>query len=283
MKLASYTLSGGASYGVVEGDGVIDIGRRLGARASSLRAAIAADALAEIADMARGAKTDYALAEVKLLPPLPDAGKLICVGRNYKAHVGEIAGAPLPRFPRLFVRFNDTVVGHDSPITLSKLSSHYDYEGELALVIGKHGRHIPRERALEHVCGYSCFNEACFRDFQFEHSLTAGKNFAASGSFGPWLVTADEIPDPTQLELRTRLNGVEMQHARTDGMIFDIPYILAYVSGFTPLSPGDVIVTGTPEGVGFVRKPPLWMKGGDTVEVEISTIGVLRNKVVAET
>lgn len=282
MKLASYTVSGHASYGVVEGDGVIDMGRRLGARAPGLRAAIAAGALGEIANAARGAKPDYALAEVKLLPPLPDAGKLICVGRNYKAHVAEGAMA-LPKFPSLFVRFNDTVVGHESPIVRAKLSSHYDYEGELALVIGKPGRHIPRERALEHVCAYSCFNEACFRDYQFEHSLTAGKNFAASGAFGPWLVTVDEIPDPTQLELRTRLNGVEVQHARTDGMIFDIPYIIAYLSGFTPLGSGDVIVTGTPEGVGFARKPPLWMKEGDTVEVEISKIGVLRNKVVAET
>ena len=185
-------------------------------------------------------------------------------------------------FPSVFVRFASSVVGHAQPIRLSRLSSDYDYEGELALVIGKAGRHISRERALDHVAGYACFNEACYRDFQFKHSLTVGKNFAASGSFGPWMTTADEIPDPATLELTTRLNGVQVQHASVSELIFDIPYLIAYLSGMTPLEPGDVIVTGTPEGVGFVRTPPLWMKAGDDVEVEISRIGVLRNRVEPE-
>lgn len=229
----------------------------------TLRSAIAAQALPEIAAAAKGARPDHALAQAALQVPVPDTGKMICVGRNYKAHVGEVEGAKPPKFPSLFVRFTSTVVGHESPITLSKLSSHYDYEGELALVIGKPGRHIARACALDHVFAYSCFNETCFRDYQLEHSLIAGKNFCGSGSFGPWLVTADEIPDPTQLTLRTRLNGTEVQHAPTGDMIFDIPYIISYLSGFTPFDPGDVIVTGTPDGVGFARKPPLWMKAGD--------------------
>jgi 2-keto-4-pentenoate hydratase/2-oxohepta-3-ene-1,7-dioic acid hydratase in catechol pathway len=280
MKLVSFTSSGRASYGVVVGDGLIDIGRRLGARFPTLRAAIAGDALAEIAAEANG-RADLQLSQVALLPPIPDAEKIVCAGRNYRGHVAEGAGK-LPEHPSLFLRLNNSVVGHGAALLRSKLSSDFDYEGELALVIGKGGRHIAQQHALRHIAGYSCFNEGCFRDIQFKHSLTAGKNFASSGSFGPWLVTADEIPDPTQLMLHTRLNGTEVQHTKTDDLIFDIPFLISYISGFTPLVAGDVVVTGTPEGVGFARKPPLWMKAGDTVEVEISKVGVLRNTVADE-
>lgn len=279
MKLASFTVSGRASYGVVVGDEIMDMGQRL--RYPSLRAALAADALGEIAAAARGGRIDHALAAVTLLAPIPDAEKIVCAGKNYRGHVAEGSGK-LPEHPSLFLRLNNSVVGDGGKLMRSKLSSDYDYEGELALVIGKGGRHIAGKDALSHIAGYSCFNEGCFRDIQFQHSLTAGKNFFASGSFGPWMVTADEIPDPTALMLHTRLNGAEVQHTRTDDLIFDIPYLIAYISGFTELVPGDVIVTGTPEGVGFARKPPLWMKAGDTVEVEISGIGTLRNLVVDE-
>jgi 2-keto-4-pentenoate hydratase/2-oxohepta-3-ene-1,7-dioic acid hydratase in catechol pathway len=279
MKLASFTASGRASYGVVVGDGVMDMGQRL--KYPTLRAAIAANALGEIAAATKGGKLDLSLSQVTLLAPIPDAEKIVCAGKNYRGHVAEGSGK-LPEHPSLFLRLNNSVVGHGGKLVRSKLSSDFDYEGELALVIGKGGRHIAQTDALSHIAGYSCFNEACFRDIQFKHSLTAGKNFFASGGFGPWMVTADEIPDPTALMLHTRLNGAEVQHTKTDDLIFDIPFLIAYISGFTELVPGDVIVTGTPEGVGFARKPPLWMKAGDTVEVDISGIGTLRNTVVDE-
>jgi 2-keto-4-pentenoate hydratase/2-oxohepta-3-ene-1,7-dioic acid hydratase in catechol pathway len=280
MKLASFTASGRQSYGVVVGDRLIDVGRKLGAKFPTLRGAIAGNALREIADLAKDG-ADLDLSQVTLLPPIPDAEKIVCAGRNYRGHVAEAAGK-LPEHPSLFLRLNNSIVGHNTALVRSKLSSEFDFEGELALVIGKGGRHIAQKDALAHIAGYSCFNEGCFRDIQFKHSLTAGKNFASSGSFGPWLITADEIPDPTQLMLHTRLNGAEVQHTKTDDLIFDIPFLISYISGFTPLVAGDVIVTGTPEGVGFARKPPLWMKAGDVVEVEISGIGVLRNSIVDE-
>jgi len=281
MKFASFEAAGRASYGAVIGDGLLDLSLRYGARFPTLRAAIAADALAGIAREVSGAKPDRAMSEVAFLPTIPDAGKIICIGRNYRAHVAEGGGKP-PEFPSVFIRFPGSQVGHEQPIRLSRLSTDYDYEGELALVIGKAARHVAKEDALSHVAGYTCFNESCYRDFQFKHSLTVGKNFAASGAFGPWMVTADEIPDPRELELTTRLNGVAVQHAFVEELIFDIPYLISYLSGVTLLEPGDVIVTGTPEGVGFARTPPLWMKAGDKVEVEISRIGVLRNHVLPE-
>jgi 2-keto-4-pentenoate hydratase/2-oxohepta-3-ene-1,7-dioic acid hydratase in catechol pathway len=278
MKLASYAVDGRPTWGAVIGDGLLDLGPSHGA---TLRAAIAAGALPAIAKEIAGARANRAQSSVTFLPTIPDAGKIICIGRNYKAHVAESGGKPL-EFPSVFIRLATSQVGHGQPIRLSKLSSDYDYEGELALVIGTGGRHIPRERALSHIAGYVCFNEACYRDFQFKHSLAVGKNFAQSGAFGPWMTTADEIPEPSELELTTRLNGVQVQHASVSELIFDIPYLVSYLSGITELVPGDVIVTGTPEGVGFARTPPLWLKSGDNVEVEISKIGVLRNRVEHE-
>jgi 2-keto-4-pentenoate hydratase/2-oxohepta-3-ene-1,7-dioic acid hydratase in catechol pathway len=278
MKLASYAVDGRPTWGAVIGDGLLDLGPSHGA---TLRAAIAAEALPAIAKEIAGARANRSQSSVEFLPTVIDADKIICIGRNYKAHVAEGGGKPL-EFPSVFIRLAASQVGHGQPIRLSKLSTDYDYEGELALVIGTGGRHIPRERALSHVAGYVCFNEACYRDFQFRHSLAVGKNFAASGSFGPWMTTADEIPDPRELELTTRLNGVQVQHASVSELIFDIPYLVSYLSGITELVPGDVIVTGTPDGVGFARTPPLWLKAGDNVEVEISRIGVLRNRVEHE-
>jgi len=278
MKLASYAVDGRPTWGAVVGDGLVDLAPKHGA---TLRAAIASGALPGIAKDIAGARASRPLSSVTFVPTIPDADKIICIGRNYKAHVAESGGKPL-EFPSVFIRLTTSQVGHGQPIRLSKLSSDYDYEGELALVIGTGGRHIPRERALSHIAGYVCFNEACYRDFQFKHSLTVGKNFARSGSFGPWMTTADEIPDPAALELTTRLNGVQVQHASVSELIFDVPYLVSYLSGMTELVPGDVIVTGTPEGVGFARTPPLWLKAGDDVEVEISRIGILRNRVEHE-
>lgn len=281
MKLVSYTIERKASYGALEGDGVADLGAVLGERHPTLREAIAASAFATGARRLLAGAPRIALDRVKLLPPIPNPDKIVCIGLNYRAHAAE-AGLKVPEFPALFLRLTNTLVPHMGSLVLPKASAEFDFEGELAFVIGKGGRHIRKERALEHIFGYACFNDASVRDIQFKHSLTAGKNFLATGGFGPCLVTADEMPDPAALTLTTRLNGEQVQHGTVDDLIFDVPSIVEYVSGFTELVPGDVISTGTPHGVGLGRKPPLWMEAGDVIEVEISGVGVLRNDVVAE-
>jgi 2-keto-4-pentenoate hydratase/2-oxohepta-3-ene-1,7-dioic acid hydratase in catechol pathway len=281
MKLASFTVSGRASYGLIADGGIVDLGARLGSRYPTLRAAIAGDALGEIA-RAAGTKPDLPLAQATLLPPIPAPDKIVCIGLNYRAHAAE-AGLKVPEHPSLFLRLNNTLVPHGGALVRPSVSSDIDYEGELAVVIGRGGRHIAAAQALDHVAGYACFNDGSLRDYQRQHSVAVGKNFVATGGFGPWLVTADEIPDPSQLILTTRLNGTQVQRGETADMIFSVPQIIAYVSAFTRLEPGDVISTGTPPGVGMARKPPLWLKPGDVVEVEISRIGVLRNAVAAET
>jgi 2-keto-4-pentenoate hydratase/2-oxohepta-3-ene-1,7-dioic acid hydratase in catechol pathway len=274
--------SGRNSYGAVVGDGVFDLGHRLGDRYPTLRAAIAGDALGAAAVEVKSGAPDIALSQVTLLPPITDPDKIICAGRNYRAHAAEAGGAP-PENPSVFLRLVNTLVAHNQPMVCPKISGDFDYEGELALIIGKPGRHIAKADALGHIFGYTCFNDGSIRDIQFKHSIAAGKNFHATGGFGPWIVTADEIPDPTRLHLMTRLNGREVQHTGIDDLIFDIPTLISYCSDWTPLVAGDVISTGTPEGVGFARKPPLWMKPGDVVEVEIDGgVGVLRNPIIAE-
>jgi len=281
MKLASFSAAGRDTYGAVVEGGVVDLGRRLGDRYPTLRAAIAGDALARLAGEVVAAKPDFSLAQVTLLPPITDPDKIICAGRNYRAHAAEAGGAP-PENPQVFLRLVNTLVAHGQPMVCPKISGDFDYEGELALIIGKPGRHIAKADALSHIFGYTLFNDGSIRDIQFKHSIAAGKNFHQTGGFGPWIVTADEIPDPTRLHLATRLNGHEVQHTGIDDLIFDIPTLISYCSDWTPMIAGDVISTGTPEGVGFARKPPLWMKPGDVVEVEIGGIGVLRNPIVAE-
>jgi 2-keto-4-pentenoate hydratase/2-oxohepta-3-ene-1,7-dioic acid hydratase in catechol pathway len=281
MKLASFETTAGPSYGIVTDSGVIDVGPRLRHRYPTLRAALAGGALDEIARAAEGMAPQLRLTDVRWLPPIPQPDKIVCIGLNYKAHAAE-AGLKVPEKPSLFIRLTNTLVAHGGGIVRPTLSSDLDYEGELAVVIGRAGRHIAQSEALQHVAGYSCFNDASVRDYQFKHSLAVGKNFVATGGFGPWLTSADEIPDPSRLAVRTRLNGAEVQHGTTDDLIFSVPWIIAYVSSFTQLLPGDVIATGTPHGVGFARKPPLWMKPGDVVEVEVSGVGVLRNDIVAE-
>jgi 2-keto-4-pentenoate hydratase/2-oxohepta-3-ene-1,7-dioic acid hydratase in catechol pathway len=281
MKLVSFRRGNRDGWGIVVGDAVLDMTHRFDGRFPTLRSALEGDLLAAIADIARSGETDFSLSSVSLRPPIPDPHKIICIGLNYRAHVGEGGGA-IPKHPSLFTRFADTLVGHGEPIIVPRVSTELDYECELALVIGRPGRHIRPERAMEHVAGYACFNDASVRDYQTSHSLPAGKNFHATAGFGPWLVTADDVPDPGKLALRTLLNGTEVQHGNTSDLIFDIPTIISYISGFTPLAPGDVISTGTPEGVGFLRTPPLWLKPGDVVDVEVERIGVLSNPIVAE-
>jgi len=280
MKLASYITDGKRCFGVVTADGVITMNQRLGLRYGSLRAAIAAGALAEIKAAAAAAKPDHKLAEIKWLPVIPDPEKILCAGINYRSHAAE-TGRELPKQPSMFIRLANTLTGHEGEMIRPSVSQHFDFEGEFALVIGRGGRHIPVERALDHVAGYTCFVDGSVRDYQ-KFSVTSGKNFPGTGPLGPWIVTTDEIADPTRLTLTTRLNGQEVQKSGTDLLIYSVAQIIAFCSDFTPLAPGDVIATGTPEGVGHRRDPPLWMKPGDVLEVEISGIGVLRNRVVDE-
>jgi 2-keto-4-pentenoate hydratase/2-oxohepta-3-ene-1,7-dioic acid hydratase in catechol pathway len=181
----------------------------------------------------------------------------------------------------MFIRFTDTLIGHGGKLIRPKVSDNFDFEGELAVVIGKAARHITPEQAFDHIAGYTCFVDGSVRDYQ-KFSVTSGKNFPGTGPLGPWLVTTDEIPDPSRLTLSTRLNGAQVQHSPTELLIYSIPQIIAFCSDFTQLSPGDVIATGTPEGVGHSRKPPLWMKPGDVLEVDISSIGTLRAHVADE-
>ena len=278
MRLLSFVADGREWFGAVSGDGVVILNDRVGH--PSLRAALAASAMDAMRKAVRDAKPDRKLADVKFLPVIPQPEKILCAGVNYRAHASEV-GRELPKQPSMFIRFTDTLVGHDGEMIRPTVSDNFDFEGELAVVIGKAGRHIKAEHALDHVAGYTCFVDGSVRDFQ-KFSVTSGKNFPGTGPLGPWLVTTDEIPDPSRLTLMTRLNGKEVQHSPTDLLIYAIPQIVAFCSAFTALSAGDIIATGTPEGVGHSRKPPLWMKPGDVLEVEISGIGTLRNPVVAE-
>jgi 2-keto-4-pentenoate hydratase/2-oxohepta-3-ene-1,7-dioic acid hydratase in catechol pathway len=275
MKLASYVADGKESYGVVVGDGVVTMTGH-----ASLRDALEAGALEEMRKRAAGARPDHKLAGIRFLPAIPNPRKILCAGVNYRSHAAEV-GRELPKQPSMFIRFADTLVGHDGETIRPRLSDNFDFEGELAMVIGKGGRHIPMARALDHVAGYTCFVDGSVRDYQ-KFSVTSGKNWPGTGPLGPWIVTTDEIPDPARLTLTTRLNGQQVQHSGTDKLIYSCQQIVSFCSDFTQLHPGDVIATGTPEGVGHGRKPPLWMKLGDVLEVEISGIGVLRTRIVDE-
>jgi len=281
MKLVSYVnAEGEACYGVVNGDGIVELGSRLEG-APTLRKFLATGALKGAQALA-DEPPDFGLADITFAPVIPDPNKVICIGLNYAEHVRE-TGRTVTERPALFPRFSGCQVGHLQPMVKPAVSDEFDYEGELAVIIGTEGRHIKAEHALAHVAGYACYNDGSIRDWQRHTSqFMAGKNFVGTGSFGPWMVTADEIPDPSKLTLETRLNGKTVQHSGTDQMITPVPELIAYISTILPLLPGDVIVTGTPAGVGMKRNPPLWLKAGDVVEVEISSIGVLRNNVVAE-
>ncbi|MEI7427903.1 MAG: fumarylacetoacetate hydrolase family protein [Betaproteobacteria bacterium] len=279
MKFLSYSISNKISYGVLIKDHVIDLGSRI--PNSTLLSIISDGSLVKIQDQALTYDPDFSVSEIQFHKPLLNGGRFICVGKNYKGHLAE-ANMKLPDFPSMFLRLDTSVVAHNENLISPKVSTHFDFEGELAIIIGKPGRHIKRADALSYIAGYSIFMDGSIRDFQFQHSLTAGKNFYATGSFGPYFVTSDEVGDPTQLDLKTRLNGIEVQHTKTDDLIFDIPCLIEYISSYTNLLPGDVIATGTPEGVGFARTPPLWMKAGDHLEVEISKLGTLSHLVIDE-
>jgi 2-keto-4-pentenoate hydratase/2-oxohepta-3-ene-1,7-dioic acid hydratase in catechol pathway len=284
MKLITYELEGRARIGLVVDGGIVDIGDRLGAR--SIRELLEKNRLGDAAKL-QSLRAERELASVKLLPVIPDAHHYYCVGVNYADHLKEVQEAginrPTPKQPSLFIRFADTLIGHQQPMVIPKVSDDLDYEAELALIIGKDGRYIDEASAMDYVAGYSCFNDGSVRDWQFHTSqVTPGKNFLATGGFGPWMVTADEIPDPTNLDIKLVLNGRVLQHSNTHALIFNIPKIIAYASAMVPLRVGDMIATGTPAGVGFSRKPPIFMKSGDICEVQIEKVGILRNPIMKD-
>ena len=282
MRLASFMRDGVSSYGCVVEDAVVDLGLHFGLRAPDLKALISVGLLREAEVYAATADERLPLADLRLLPVIPNPGKIVCVGLNYHDHVAE-TGRVITSHPTLFLRTLESQVGHGGDLLLPTESSQLDYEGEIAIVIGKAGRRIDLEDAMEHIAGYACYNDGSVRDWQAAATQwTAGKNFPSTGAFGPWLVTADEIPVGTGLTLITRLNGQEVQRSCTSLMIHSIPALLRHVSTFTTLEPGDVIVTGTPGGVGFKRVPPLFLKPGDVVEVEVERVGTLRNGVARE-
>jgi 2-keto-4-pentenoate hydratase/2-oxohepta-3-ene-1,7-dioic acid hydratase in catechol pathway len=280
MRVLSFIADGEPSIGLVVDDGVVDCGARSGTR--DLFELLQAGHLASLESHAAAA-ADYGLDDVQFLPVIANpAAKFLCIGINYKPHMLEM-GRELPPHPVVFVRFASSFVGHGEALIRPRDSEKFDFEGELAVIIGERARHVSRENALDHVAGFACLNDGSVRDFQ-RHSgqFTPGKNFVASGALGPWMVTRDEIDDAEALSLETRLNGEVVQRESTGELIFGIASLIEYISIWTELMPGDVIATGTPGGVGAGRKPPLWMKPGDTVEVEISQIGVLSNRVVGE-
>jgi 2-keto-4-pentenoate hydratase/2-oxohepta-3-ene-1,7-dioic acid hydratase in catechol pathway len=281
VKLLTYRTAQGASFGVVTGKGIVDLKRYLGNQYPDLKALIAGNGFADAAKHLSEAP-DYKESDVTFLPVIPNPDRILCVGLNYQDHVVE-TGRDNTEQPAIFIRLPESQVGHKQPIVRPRESQNLDYEAEIAVIIGRPGRRISQKEAWSHIAGYSCYNDGSVRDWQ-RHTVqwTAGKNFAKTGGFGPWMVTADEIPPGTKMTLSCRLNGREMQHATTEQMIFRIPKIIEYVSAWTTLAPGDVLVTGTPGGVGARRNPPVWMKPGDKVEIEIDKVGVLENSIAED-
>lgn len=283
MKLASFVTPTRASFGVVDGDQVIDMGLRLGTTCPDLRSALLSGSVERIGRLAQGAPADYALADVRFLPLVPNPGKIVCVGLNYVAHRAEGGHKTESAAPVIFLRTAESQVGHLQPMLCPRESHQFDYEAEMAVVIGKAGRRIAAADALSYIAGISCYNDGSVRDWQLQTpQWSPGKNFPATGAFGPWLVTPDEVDPRRTLRLQCRLNGQTMQDTTTDLMMFGLVELITFISTWTTLEVGDVIVTGTPGGVGLRRDPQVWMKHGDTVEIELDGVGVLRNQVVKE-
>ncbi len=282
MKLVTFRYQKTVSIGLVDADRVFDLAPFADRLGASLKEMIRKGALSDIVGLDTSSLNSLSLDDIEFLPVIPDAGKILCVGINYATHVKE-TGRDMPTHPMIFTRFADSQAGHLTPLIRPFVSHKLDFEGELAVVIGKTARHVKAENALEYVAGYSCYNDGSVRDYQ-KHTIQfiPGKNFPNTGGFGPWLVTSDEIPDPQALHLTTRLNGDVMQDTDTSDMIFGVAELIEYCSTFTELAPGDVIVSGTTGGVGAFREPPVWMKPGDSIEIAISGIGTLRNTIADE-
>ena len=271
VRYVSFRRPDGVSrYGRLDGDSIVELG-------GSLREAIADGRFGESV-----AGPAWEVGEIALLPPIPDPGKIICIGLNYASHLSEM-GNKRPEHPTVFTRWSDTLAAHGSPLVRPNNSTRFDYEGELAVIIGRTARHVSGEKATGHIAGFSIFNDASVRDWQRHTSqFTPGKNFPSTGGFGPAMVTGDEIADLSAQRVQTRLNGELLQDQPISDMLWPVAELIEYLSDFTPLNPGDVIVTGTPGGVGDARTPPVYMQPGDVVEVSIGAIGTLRNPVIAE-
>lgn len=278
MKFISFNLNGSPSYGVTDETNITDLtGKILGAR--TLKELISKNGISEAKKYATENPGKINYKETELLPVIPDPGKIICVGLNYHDHVIETKRT-IEENPVIFHRFPDSQTAHLQNIQRPQVSTHLDFEGELAVIMGDAGSHVQEKDALKHIVGFSCYNDGSIRDWQ-QHTrqFGMGKNFQKTGSFGPHMVLAEDIPDYKSLSLETRLNGKVMQSANLSQLIFDIPLLIAYVSKALPWRAGDVLVTGTPGGVGAKRNPPVFMKQGDKVEIEISSIGVLSNEI----
>ncbi|WP_317928459.1 fumarylacetoacetate hydrolase family protein [Halioxenophilus sp. WMMB6] len=274
MKYVSFTRADGTTaFGRLDGETVYDLTQR----AVDLKTAIAQGSLSSLTD-----GEAYSLESVTLLPVIPNPTKIFCVGHNYESHRQE-TGRDKVDNPSIFTRFADTLSAHEQPILRPKVSTDLDYEGELAVIIGKSGRAISEADAMNYIAGYACFNDASVRDWQWHtRQFTPGKNFPTTGPFGPYMITTDEAGDLSEVNVTTLLNGEIMQQQPIKDMIFPIAQVIAYISTFTPLQPGDVIATGTPGGVGAKRTPPVWMKPGDVIEVDIGPVGSLRNVIEDE-
>ena len=281
MQFLTYFFDSTVRFGAVIGSGVVDLGRRM-PRFASLKPLLAAGALAEAREIANGADADCALTDIRWLPPVPDAEKIICIGVNYGNRNEEYEDAvPAPAYPSVFMRSRESLTGHLEPLMRPPESVQLDYEGEIAIVIGREGRRIPESEARAHVAGLTLMNEGSIRDWlrHARFNVTQGKNFERSGAAGPWLVTTDELPDFGQLRLTTRVNGELRQNDHTGNLFFSFERLISYLSTFMRLKPGDLIATGTPTGAGARLDPPQYLTPGDVVEVEVPGIGLLRNGV----
>jgi 2-keto-4-pentenoate hydratase/2-oxohepta-3-ene-1,7-dioic acid hydratase in catechol pathway len=284
-RLATYSIDGVTRYGAIVDDGIVDLSARFGKDYQTLREVIAADALSKLADDAARRSPDHALDAITWLPPIPAPEKIICIGVNYPDRNAEYKdGQDAPKYPSMFMRTPRSFVGHDTPLVRPRASQQLDYEGEVVLVIGKPGRHIKESAALDHIGALTLCNEGSVRDWlrHAKFNVTQGKNFDASGSLGPWIVPYTNEAQIADIRLTTRVNGEMRQDDRTSRLIFPFRYLISYISTFTTLVPGDVIVTGTPTGAGARFDPPRYLKPGDVVEVEAEGIGLLRNGVIDE-
>jgi len=284
-RLATYSTGGKTGYGAVVDGGIVDLSTRFENEYPTLREAIAAGALTKLAEDAARRSPDHALEAVAFLPPIPSPEKIICIGVNYPDRNAEYKdGEAAPKYPSMFMRTPRSFVGHNAPLLRPRASTQLDYEGEVALIIGKAGRHIPESTALDHIAAVTLCNEGTIRDWvrHTKFNVTQGKNFDSTGSLGPWLVPYSEEAQIADIRLTTRVNGETRQDDRTSRLIFGFHYLINYISTFTTLVPGDVIVTGTPTGAGARFDPPRYLRPGDVVEVEAENIGVLRNAVVDE-
>lgn len=283
MKLISYSKDGKPGFGIVTPEmKVIELSGKV-AGADCLATLIGSEELmGKAKDYAATATKNYDYSAVTLEPVIPQPSKIICVGINYVAHAAE-AGRKVGQYPVIFQRFADTLQAADAPLIRPVVSPEFDFEAELAVVIGKGGGHIAPEEAMNHVAGYTCFNDSSVRDWQFHtHQYGMGKTFRKTGALGPWMVTADEIEDYRELKIKGLLNGEQMQEGKLSELAFDIPHLISYVSQALDWNPGDILATGTPSGIGFKRNPPIFLKPGDVFEVVISQIGTLSNPVADE-